>query len=69
MSAAVIQSAPAMFWTKAYGAFRWHSHLYADKAPWYLVTFNSEFDRMRGVDQVNIPCTVDNFGNLVRVPA
>ena len=68
---AVITQGPAMFWTEGYGAFRWDAILTTRPGTWYLVTLNLAFDQLRGVhnDDRNITCVVDDFGNLVRVPA
>ena len=57
------------FYTRAYGAFRWDTHLTGGQGNWFLVTMNYEFDKMRGVDPygTSISCVVDDFGNLVKV--
>ena len=68
MKTIIHQSADA-FWTAAYGAFRWHPQLKAVKAQWFLVSSVLEFDRMRGLLNSHIECVVDDFGNLVGVPA
>lgn len=66
-----IQSYGDSFFTPFYGAFRWHEQLCGRVGMWALVGFNLEFDQMRGIkpDSVHIECVVDDFGNLVRVPA
>ena len=55
------------FYTRAYGAFRWDTHLKGGNGNWFLVTMNYEFDKLRGVGDTNIACVVDDFGNLVKV--
>ena len=67
MKAAIIASRPDAFWTNEYGAFRWDKHLYSANAPWYLVSMQSDFDVMRGFGHIHVPCTTDDFGNLVGV--
>ena len=66
---AITQQTDSGFFTRAYGAFRWDTHLKASADKWYLVTMNYEFDKLRGlgVGDTNIACVVDDFGNLVKV--
>ena len=63
----IIIQGKASFYTNAYGAYRWDSHLQAPKKQWYLVSHLTEFDKMRGVETRHIECVVDDFGNLVGV--
>ena len=62
----ILQDA-ASFYTKTYGAYRWHALLQAEKKQWHLISQVMEFDRMRGVQTPHIECVVDDFGNLVGV--
>ena len=59
------------FFTDFYGAFRWDFRVPGASKNWYLVGLNTEFDRMRGIQNsdIHITCVVDDFGNLVRVEA
>ena len=67
MNAITAQNGVA-FWTRSYGAFRWDKNLQARRAQWFLVSFCSEFDYLRGLASAHVACTVDDFGNLVAVP-
>ena len=65
---AITQQTDSGFFTRAYGAFRWDTHL-RSAGKWFLVTMNYEFDKLRGlgVGDTNVACVVDDFGNLVKV--
>jgi len=71
MKTAIELKTPSTFYTSGYGAYRWDTYLYSRAAPWFLVTKNVDFDFMRieSGGTINIACAVDDFGNLVRVPA
>lgn len=68
---AIETQGPVAFWTAAYGAHRWDKYLFGRHGTWLLVSKSTEFDFMRGMryDAVHITCVVDDFGDLVRVPA
>lgn len=67
---AITEKGSSSFWTDGYGAFRWDDTLLSRPGTWFLVTKNLAFDFMRvGPYDVNITCVVDDFGDLVRVPA
>lgn len=62
-------SLAGIFWTDAYGAYRWDSILAQKTGLWELISLNVDFDYMRGIDpgKVHTSCVVDDFGNLVKV--
>jgi len=61
----------SLFWTPSYSVHRWHNLLNEKPGTYRIVSENTALARMQGADygDMHPTCVVDDYGQLVKVPA